>query len=422
MQWIWTIFLESWMVLGQMAPYLLLGFLVAGILSVAISPRFIERHLGGRGLGAAFKASLFGVPLPLCSCGVIPVAASLRQHGASKSATAAFLLSTPQTGVDSMAVTYALLGPVFAVFRPVAALVTGLIGGGLVGWLDCDDPVQASSTAAAGACTAKGACTPAAAGPAWQRALQYAFLTLPRDIGKALFVGILIAGVIGAFVPPDYFALTLGCGFAAMLVMMLIGIPLYVCATGSVPIAAAFLAKGFCPGAALVFLIAGPATNAATITTLWKTLGKRSAFLYLATVAGCALLAGVAMNGLIGPGAQPAMHEHAATAAGWWFQQASAVVLLGVLMLAHWPRSGRKDPAALEKANDMELLPLQIDGMTCSHCVQTVARTLRECDGVARADVRLEDRRADVYGRGLDADRLKDAVSAVGYEARGPEE
>ncbi len=149
MDWVLTFAAASWSVFGAMAPYLLLGFVVAGVLSVVISPEWVERHLGGRGLAQVFKASLFGVPLPLCSCGVIPVAASLRQHGASKGATTAFLLSTPQTGVDSIAVTYALLGPFLAVVRPVAALVTGVFGGGLVQAFDRDgEPAPANPAAA----------------------------------------------------------------------------------------------------------------------------------------------------------------------------------------------------------------------------------------------------------------------------------
>jgi len=170
--------LASWLVLGEMAPYLLLGFLVAGVLSVSISPQWVERRLGKPGLGPVFAASLFGVPLPLCSCGVIPVSASIRRHGASRAATTAFLLSTPQTGVDSIAITYALLNPVFAVFRPIAALLTGVLGGFLVqlfGEPEKTDPADESKP---------GACTEACCkGPHQQnvivRALHYGFVTLP---------------------------------------------------------------------------------------------------------------------------------------------------------------------------------------------------------------------------------------------------
>ena len=148
MELVQSILVASWSMLVEMAPYLLLGFTVAGLLSVLISPRLVERHLGNRGLGQVFKASLFGVPLPLCSCGVIPVGASLRQHGAGKGATTAFMLSTPQTGVDSIAVTYALLGPFLAVVRPIAALLTGFLGGSLVYAFDRnddDEPVDGAS-------------------------------------------------------------------------------------------------------------------------------------------------------------------------------------------------------------------------------------------------------------------------------------
>jgi uncharacterized protein len=217
-------FLQAvWLLTAQMAPWLLLGFLVAGLLSVYVSTAWLRRHLGGGGAGPVWKASLFGVPLPLCSCGVVPVAASLRRSGASPAATTAFLISTPQTGVDSIAVTGALLGPVFAVFRPLAALLTGVLGGALAGLGESGpQPPEETDDMRAG-------WTPR------QRlgeVFRYGFEVLPRDIGKALIVGLLLAGVITALVPAGSLAGQLGGGLLPIIVMMAVSVPLYVCATG----------------------------------------------------------------------------------------------------------------------------------------------------------------------------------------------
>ncbi|KPK37979.1 MAG: hypothetical protein AMJ65_13500 [Phycisphaerae bacterium SG8_4] len=284
---------EFWATVAEMSPYLLFGFFVAGLLSVLVSQSFVERHLGGRGPWPLLKASVFGVPLPLCSCGVIPVSMSLHRHGASKGATVAFLLSTPQTGVDSIFVTLSLLGPVFAVFRPLAAFATGMIGGGLVDALT-DRPSGENGqgeTCTEECCQAEGKTT------RFSRGMKYGFVTLPRDIGKAMLVGIAVAALISAFVPNNYFADKLGKGIFAMVVMMFLGIPVYVCATASVPVAAALIfTGGLSPGAALVFLMTGPATNAASFATIWKTLGRKTALVYIATVGVCALASGLLLD------------------------------------------------------------------------------------------------------------------------------
>ncbi len=361
-----------WTTIAEMSPYLLFGFLVAGLLSVLVSQRMVERHLGGAGFGPVLKASLFGVPLPLCSCGVIPVSMSLHKHGASKAATVSFLLSTPQTGVDSILVTYSLLGPVFAVFRPVAAFVTGLVGGVLVNAFgrEAKPESRAEPEPSAGACChakkekleekpghsccaggheehqgpqrpqgPKGLMTIRLAETMRKllEGLRYGFVALPRDIGKPLLLGLVIAAIISALVPNNFFADRLGRGLPAMLVMMAIGIPLYVCASASVPVAAAMILKGLSPGAALVFLMTGPATNAAGLATIWKTLGRRVALLYLLAIAGCALAGGFLLDSIIySIDINPAAHIHP-IGPGLW-QHLSAVVLLAVLGYALWSR------------------------------------------------------------------------------------
>ncbi|MBM4103030.1 MAG: permease [Planctomycetes bacterium] len=320
--------MKFWATMTEMSPYLLFGFLVAGLLSMFISAKTVERHLGRRGFWSVLKASLFGVPLPLCSCGVIPVSMSLYKHGASRGAVISFLLSTPQTGVDSILVTYSLLGPVFAIFRPIAALLTGLFGGTLVNAFD-QNPAELNQP-----CT-DDCCNKTKKENRLLRSLRYGFLVLPADIGKAMLLGLVIAAVISATIPDDFFAvyLTAGGGLLAMVIMMAVGIPMYVCATASVPIAAALIEKGLDPGAAMVFLMTGPATNAAAFTTLWSILGKKTALLYLLSVVVCAFAAGFALDLIYRGVLKNAVHVH-----GWmmpaWFGNLSAIVLLAVLVWA----------------------------------------------------------------------------------------
>ncbi|MHC4264453.1 MAG: SO_0444 family Cu/Zn efflux transporter [Planctomycetota bacterium] len=290
-----SLLVDFWFTVAEMSPFLLFGFFVAGVLSVLVSRQFVENHLGGRGLWPLVKASLFGVPLPLCSCGVIPVAMSLRKHGASKGSVISFLISTPQTGVDSIFVTFSLLGPLFTIFRPIAAFLSGIIGGSLTNTLT---RLSGLNSEPESQCEEE-CCTGEPKQHRLKRGLKYAFVTLPRDIGKAMLVGLLVAAFISVVVPDDFFAGRLGHPVVAMLVMVLVGIPIYVCATASVPIAAALIIKGISPGTALVFLMTGPATNAASFITIWKGLGRTTAFAYLTSVIGCALVSGLLLDYIV---------------------------------------------------------------------------------------------------------------------------
>jgi len=320
-----TIIIDFWATVAEMSPYLLFGFLVAGILSVLISQRVVEKHLGGKGIWSLVKASLFGVPLPLCSCGVIPVSMSLHKHGASKASVISFLLSTPQTGADSIFVTLSLLGPLFAIFRPLAAFVTGIIGGVLVNVFgkEQNDKEQKLQE-----CTQQ--CCNGDQDKKIVRGLKYGFVTLPRDIGRAMLAGLIIAAVISALIPDGYFAEHLGTGIFAMVVMMFLGIPVYVCATASVPVAAALILKGLTPGAAIVFLMTGPATNAASFVTIWKTLGSKTAITYLLTVAGCAILSGILLD-YIAAGVDFEVATRPAAMLPSAIKYASAIVLITIL-------------------------------------------------------------------------------------------
>ena len=336
--------LDFWNTLCEMSPYLLFGFFAAGVLSVLVSRDLVERHLGGHGFWPVLKAALFGIPLPLCSCSVIPVTASLRKHGAGRGAATAFLISTPQTGVDSIFVTLALLGPVFAIFRPLAALVSGLLGGSVV---DVLEPHGEDDVAPVEEC--EDACCAEDGHGKLAKIFSYGFVDLPRDIGRALLIGIVVAGIISAALPNDFF-LGIGTGVLAILVMMLLGIPVYVCATASIPVAAALMMKGVSPGAALAFLMTGPATNAAGIATVWKIMGRRTAIVYLATVASTAFASGLILDyvfELTASSAQKGM--------GWmlpqWVKVASAVVLLLILGVAFF-RRGKSEHDHEESGGD----------------------------------------------------------------------
>lgn len=321
----------AWEVAAQMSPYLLFGFAIAGILHVALPSAWIARHLGGRGTLPSLKAALFGVPLPLCSCSVIPVAASIRQQGAGRGATAAFLMSTPQTGVDSLLVTYALLGPVFALLRPVIAFLSGALCGIAVDrWTHGDGaPVPEAPSS-----------SPPAAAPWWRRALRHGFVTLPSDIGRELLIGLAIAGAIGALVPAGLLAERLPAGLPGALAMMAIGIPMYVCSTASVPIALGLMQAGVSPGAALVFLITGPATNAATLGALGRLLGPRAGAIYLVCLAATALASGLLVDLWLIPSFPQVAPVCHAPSAPWW-GHVSAALLLGVLGAAWYGRRSR---------------------------------------------------------------------------------
>jgi uncharacterized protein len=350
-----------WQVVLMMAPYLLLGFAVAGALSVVLTPAWVVRHLGRRGVGQVVKAALLGVPLPLCSCGVIPLAFSLRKAGAGKGATVSFLASTPQTGVDSILLTYSLLGPIITVLRVVAAFVSGIVAGLLTDWVCGEDAAApaAAQPAKLKACCCGGdvkpappaatiggaSCCAAKAAPAgkmardkpsaWLRALRTGFVTLPRDMARPLFLGVLVSGVVSGLVPDGFFSGSLPPGFAAYALALAIGIPLYVCSASSVPIAATFIHMGVSPGAAMVFLISGPATNAAGIVAMWRQIGRAGTAAYLGAIGLVSILSGVLLDGVIGgvresvPIIQTA-HDHAGPGSIW--PVAAAVLLLLVLL------------------------------------------------------------------------------------------
>ena len=320
-----------WEVLGQMAPYLLFGYLIAGILSVFVTTDTVKTHLGGSKFGSILKAALFGMPLPLCSCSVIPVTASLHKSGAGRGAVASFLISTPTTGVDSIMAAWALMGPIFAIYRAIMSIILGVVAGVFVNILG-DSEVKAAPASQSSCSSHSSGCENEAKSQdnRLYKALRYAFITLPKDLGKPLIVGILIASFISALIEGNFIDQFLGGGFGTMLIMLVLGVPLYVCATASIPLALGFMALGATPGAAFVFLIAGPATNAATITVLWKMIGKRSTIIMLACIFFGALGGGMALDAVWnGLGANIATHSmHLDQHTGWLYSLFAIIFII----------------------------------------------------------------------------------------------
>ncbi|MGC9455307.1 MAG: SO_0444 family Cu/Zn efflux transporter [Phycisphaerae bacterium] len=411
MQLLWQIVVEFWDVLAEMAPFLLFGFLVAGILSVFLSARLVERHLGRGGIWPMVKAAVFGIPIPLCSCGVIPVSASLRRHGAGKPAVTSFLIATPQDGVDSIAVTYSLMGGAFALLRPFFALVSAMVGGLAVAIFDKGD--GASEAQAASATTGHDSCEAENKGNRLVRIFSYGFDSLPRDIGRSLLIGLLIAGAISALVPENFFVDLVGTGIWQILILMAAGIPVYVCATASVPIAAALVLQGGAsPGAALAFLMTRPATNAATIVTIWRVMGRRTAVIYVLAVALCALGSGVALDAIFAA-EQFSISRGMPQMVPMWLKYAAAVALLIVLGLG----AVRGEPSEeFEDEAGSQAAELDIKGMHCSHCAESIATALRESPGVESARVLLDAGKAEVRGEDLDTEQLAVAVRSLGYD------
>jgi uncharacterized membrane protein YraQ (UPF0718 family) len=307
-------------IFNESAIYILFGFLIAGILKETIAPEKIFTHLGKNNFLSVFLASLFGIPLPLCSCAVLPTALSLRRQGASKGATLSFLISTPETGADSISITYALIDPIMTVFRPVAALITAVTAGMFANHFEnklspdgSDDAnTQAQECGDSCACEVHGE----SRGGKVHRILHYAFVDLLDDIVFWLIIGIVIAGLISALLPHNFFEQYLS-GFSSFFIMLIIGVPIYMCAASSTPIAAVMMLKGLNPGAALVFLLAGPATNIGTIAAVGKFLGRKMMLVYLGTIIVTSLYLGIILNAVYN-----SMNINPAAAAG----QASELV------------------------------------------------------------------------------------------------
>ena len=411
---------EIWTLINEMSPYLLLGFGIAGLLHVFVPAKLYQRYLGQNNFRSVVWAALIGVPLPLCSCGVIPTAMSLRKEGASKGATTSFLIATPQTGVDSILATASLLGIPFAILRPVAALVTALFGGELVTLATRKEPNEGMQQQTEDKPKLS----------FWKKclgALQYGFVEMIEDIGKWLVIGLVVAGLITAFVPDDFFLRYAGTPILSMLVVLAISIPMYVCATGSIPISVALMLKGITPGAALVLLMAGPASNMASILVIRKGLGKKTLWFYLLSITLGAIAFGLGVDYLMPREwftshlvqTHACCHETPAL-----FNVICSIVLCCLLVYALIRRfapghKGHDHDHDHEHEQDinMETRTFKVDGMMCNHCRANVEKTLKNLEGVEEVTVDLAAGIATVKGEVSDEAIIK-AIDGIGYQAK----
>lgn len=334
---IYGILEESLSLFKDMAPYLLFGFMVAGLLHVFVSLGYIARHLGRNSVGSVIKSVILGIPLPLCSCGVIPAAVTLKKKGASKGSVISFLIATPITGVDSIMATYSLLGLVFTIARIVAASCTAFIAGVLTNVLVPrgyhEHGIEEGFDENCPSCHPPTHKTEEKQERSLRSYFRYTFYELMDDIWKWLVIGTLIGGIIAYVIPDTFVHQHLGSGWQAMLLMLVVGIPMYVCATGSIPIAAALMLKGMSPGAALVFLLAGPATNAVTITVVSRELGRGATALYVLSVAVMSMVFGLAFDIVWNKLGQTVPHllKPMQMLPGWF--DTGAAVVLGALIV-----------------------------------------------------------------------------------------
>jgi uncharacterized membrane protein YraQ (UPF0718 family)/copper chaperone CopZ len=382
-----------WQVWLQLAPWFLLGAAAAGLLHVMLPRDFARRQF--RGLGGVAKAVALGVPLPLCSCGVIPAGLGLKKDGASDGAAVGFLISTPQTGVDSLLVSASFLGWPFTIFKCVSALVMGLAGGAATEALHTDSNARLGEASA----------------PQSTAGFFEHMIDVIRPIWKWIVFGVVASAAITVWIPPGMIA-----GWSNLhpaltgLAALAIALPLYVCATASVPIAAALIAQGMPTGAALVFLMAGPATNIATIGAVKRAFGGRVLAVYLATVVIGSVGLAYVYDAFIPFEALGSMaHEHGHP----WWAWASALVLAGlfVYFVLDDLRSAwlRRTPSA-----GPAVVTLEVEGLTCNNCVRKLERALRDADGVTSVRVTLDPSRATVEGSAHPAD-LEAVVRATGY-------
>lgn len=403
---------EIFDLINSMAPYLLLGFLLAGLMHAFVPQNLYRRYLGGNSFRSVLNAALLGIPLPLCSCGVIPTAMSLRKEGASKGATVSFLISTPQTGVDSIIATYSLIGLPFALLRPLAALVTSLFGGCLVNRFD-DKDVCSTSCAAPSESVDGG--VRVSFRQRLQSAFRYAFVEMMQDIGKWLLLGLVVAGLITVFVPDSFFALFADKPLLSMLLVLAFAVPMYLCATGSIPIAVALMLKGLSPGTALVLLMAGPAVNVASMLVISKVMGKKTLLFYLLSIVSGAIAFGLAIDYLLPREwfLTSLAHIHDCHAQGVsWFNLGCTLLMFLLLVNAFVLRYRKQDSCELPSDKNWVMM---VKGMTCNHCKNNVEKAIMKVDGVEQVDINLADGRTVVTGS-FDREAIKKSVEGIGFE------
>lgn len=394
-------------ILNEMSIYLLFGFLIAGILHIFVPQKIFLKYLSKNNFMSVFYSALFGIPLPLCSCGVIPTAMSLHKDGASKGSVVSFLIATPQTGIDSIIATYSLLGLPFAILRPIAAFITALFAGNITNFFVKDNSIKSNENKF---CPIEKSLSFI---DKIKSVLEYSFVEMMHDIGKTLLIGLIIAGLISYFVPDNFFAIFKDNTLLSMILILIVAIPMYVCATGSIPIAVALMLKGMSPGTAFVLLMAGPAANFASILVISKVLGKKTLVLYLLTISLGAICFGLFIDYIL---------------PSYWFDISSFTSNIGhnssihiiktiatifLLSCIVYALIFHKDEHL-----EQEFVTYKIDGMRCNKCKANVEKVLSNIKGVTAINVDLSKGVAEVSGN-VNEKEIQEAVSSIGFKFKG---
>jgi uncharacterized protein len=397
--------------INEMSPYLLLGLLIAGVLHEFVKPKAIKHFLGKENLRSVINAAILGIPLPLCSCGVIPTGISIYKDGASKGATISFLISTPQTGVDSILATYSIVGLPFAILRPIIALITGIIGGTTSNILDSDRNKSLIVT------DAKTDNSKPDKNPVF-RIFRYAFSDFLEDIAGWLMLGIVIAVAINIVVPDNFFSTYVQNDLLGMVLILIVSLPMYICATGSVPIAAVLMMKGLSPGAALVFLMAGPATNIATMTVIAKAMGKKSLSIYLTAIILGSIGIGILTDYLLPREwflvASESANFHQGHLIPQWISYFSSILLF-VLILRIYYMKYFVVKALTKSRSEHQQITIRVKGMNCNHCKMSIEKRLMQITGIKSVAVDLLKQQAVIEGDNLNIDQIKTGIEELGF-------
>lgn len=397
--------------INRMSPYILLGFFLAGVMHAFVPNGLYQKYLGTKSFRSVLNAAILGVPIPLCSCGVIPTAMSLRKEGASKGAAVSFLIATPQTGIDSIIATYSLMGLPFALLRPIAALFTALFGGQMVNLTDNDKNETAPSKTKA--CSS----VKSSFKDKVIDTFRYAYVEMIQDIGRWLIVGLVVAGLITVFVPESFFALFAGNSLLSMLLVLVFAIPMYLCATGSIPIAVALMMKGLSPGTALVLLMAGPAVNAASMLVVGKVLGKKTLIIYILSITLGAILFGLGIDYLLPPewfSAPIARMAECSECGPSVFNIICTITLILLLVNAMILRYRHKKNCTEDACIEMEKI-YKIEGLRCNRCKENAEKAIASIEGVESVSIDLASGEAVVKGT-FDEVSMKKAVESLGFK------
>lgn len=416
---------QIWIVFVEMSPYILLGISFVAILDLFVSKAFVLNQVSKNNFGSIVKTAIFGIPLPLCSCGVIPTSVYLEKSGASKPSVVSFLISTPQTGIDSIIATYGMLGPVFAIFRPLAAFVMGVIGGLVTLFFQKNDHKNFEKITNINFSEIEVENKNATLTQKAKKSLHYAFIEFIDDISLQFLTGLIVAGAIAYFVPDDFFSEVFkGNEILGQILVVIFAVPMYVCATASIPVAMTLMMKGFSPAIAYVFLVAGPVTNAASMTILSKVLGRKLLVIYVFVVIILSIVFGQLLNWIfLATGIDPHMqmkhlHLHMHDASFSFWDYLFAFVFLILLLVSYYRKVFGKIKGVMMHEQKAKSGVYKIEGMTCNHCAMNVEKAIRSVSGVTNVEVNLSAGLAKIDGT-FSTVEIKNAVEAIGYKFVG---